>query len=80
MQVAPLGLGVLLVPIQTQPFQAVENGIERRLRVAIDIGIVDPQYHRAVVAARVQPVENERPGTSNVQITSRRRGETDTQH
>ena len=80
MQIAALGLSVLLVPIQIEPLQAVENGIERRLCVAIDVGVVDAQDHRAVVAARIQPVENERPGASNMQIARRRRGETDTQH
>ena len=80
MQVAAVGLSVLLVPIQLKPLQAVENGIERRLGIAIDIGVVDAQDHRAVVAARIEPVENERPGASNMKVTRRRRGETDTQH
>src|ERR1700722_12820667 len=80
MQIATLGLRVLLVPIQIEPLQAVENRIERRLCVAIDVGVVDAQNHRAAVTARIQPVKNEGPGASNVQITRRRRGETDTQH
>src|ERR1017187_1280091 len=48
-----LGLAILLVPSKIEPAQPIENGIERRLRIALDVGIVDAQDHRAAVMARV---------------------------
>ncbi len=46
-----LGLAVLLVPAEIEPAQAVEDGVERGLGVALDVGIVDAQDHGAAVAA-----------------------------
>src|SRR5581483_10641394 len=80
MQLAALGLGVLLIPVQVQPFQPVKDGIERGLRVAVHVRVVDAQNHSAAIPARIQPVKDERPGASNVQIARRRRGKTDTRH
>ena len=47
------GLAVLLVPPEIEPAQPIEDGIERGLRIAFDVGIVDAQDHGAAVMARV---------------------------
>ena len=52
MQIEALRLAVELIPTQGQPVEAVEDGIERRLRVAVDIGIVDAQHHGPFLLAR----------------------------
>ena len=53
---------------KVQPIQPVEDRIERRLRVPLDVGIVDPQDHRARVVAGVQPVEDKGPGAADEDI------------
>jgi hypothetical protein len=63
----PLGLAILFVPTQIEPAQPVEDGIERRLRVAFDVGIVDAQDHRAAIVARVKPVEDERARAADME-------------
>ena len=80
MQRQPLRLPVLLVPPQIQPVQPVKDGIERRLRVALDIRVVNAQDHRAAVTARVQPVEDEGARAPNVQKTSGRRRKAHSKH
>jgi hypothetical protein len=47
MQIEALGLAILLVPSQIEPAQALEDGIERGLGVALDVGVVDAQDHGA---------------------------------
>src|SRR5580698_11479767 len=59
MQLNSVGLTIELVEAEIEPLQAVENGIDRRLGVAIDIRIIDVQHHRATITPRVEPVENE---------------------
>src|SRR5579862_8068616 len=54
----PIGLAVFFIPAQIEPFQAVENGVERGLGVAVDIRVVDAQDHRAAGVTRIKPVEN----------------------
>ena len=53
-----LGLLVLFVPAEAEPAQAVEDGVERGLGVALDVGVVDAQDHGAPVVAGIEPVEN----------------------
>ena len=80
MQIEPLGLAIQLVPPKIEPLQPVEDGIERSLRIAFDVGIVNAQHHGAAVVARVQPVEDEGACTADVQIPRWRGGETDSKH
>ena len=63
----PFGLAVLLIPAQPEPLQTFEDGVERSLGVALDVGVVDAQDHRAAVAAGVEPVKDESARTPNVQ-------------
>jgi len=42
-QIDALGLLVFFVPAEAQPLQALENGVDRGIGVALDIGIVDSQ-------------------------------------
>ena len=72
MQIQAIGLAVELVPSQIEPVQAFEDGIERGLRVALDIRIVDAQDHGAAVVAGIQPIENERSRAADVKIARRR--------
>ncbi len=71
----PFGLAILLVPSEIQPAQPIENGIERGLRVALDVGVVNAQDHSAAVVTRVEPVENERARTTDVEKAGGRRRE-----
>src|ERR1700683_3823268 len=73
MQPEPLRLPILLIPPQIQPVQPFEDGIERSLRVALDIGVVNPQDHGAALVARIEPVEDERARAPYVQKSSGRR-------
>src|ERR1019366_5943425 len=70
-----LGLAILLVPSEIQPAQTIEDGIERSLRIALDVGIVDAQDHRAAVMARVEPVEDERARAADMEKAGGRRRE-----
>ena len=54
-----LGLLVLLVPGETEPAQAFEDGLHAGVRVALDIGVIEAQDHGAAVVAGVEPVEDE---------------------
>ena len=47
MQGEALGLAIVLVPSEIEPGEAVEDGVERCLGVALDVGIVDAQDHGA---------------------------------
>ncbi len=73
-------LPVLFVPTQTEPVEAVEDGIERGLGVALDIGVVDAQNHRAAVVAGVEPIENEGARAPDVQKARRRGRKADSNH
>src|SRR5271165_838763 len=80
MQIAAVGLAVLFVPVEIEPLEAFEDGVERGLGVAVDVGIVDAQHHYAVMMAGVEPIKNERPGAADVQETGSRGRETHTSH
>ena len=62
-----LGLLVQLIPAQVEPAQPFEDGVQRRLGVALDIGIVDAQDHDAAVAAGEEPVKDEGTRAPDVQ-------------
>ena len=50
---ASLRLLVLLVPAQVQPLEAFENGVDRGVGIAFDVGIVEAQDHGSGVVAGV---------------------------
>jgi len=59
MEIDALRLLVLLVPPKIQPPQALEDGIEGGLGVALHVRVVDAQDHGPAVAAGVEPIEDE---------------------
>ena len=66
----------VVVPVQPQPAHAVEDRLDRRLRRARAIGILDAEQEAPAVVARVQPVEQRRTCPADVQESGRRRRET----
>lgn len=64
------------VPLEAQPFQAVADGVYRRLAGACAVRILDPQEERAAVVAREQPVEERGAGTADMQEPGGGGGET----
>jgi len=45
--------------------------LDARVRVALDIGIIEAQHHGPVIVSGKKPIENERPRTSDVQKPGR---------
>ena len=64
------------VPVEPEPAQVVEDAGLRLTRRALDVGVLDPQDERAVLAVREQPVEERRARVADVQLTGWRWGET----
>ena len=64
----------LAVPVEPEPAQPVEDGVDRRLGRALAVGVLDPQQHRAAGAARIQPVEQRRAGAADMQEAGGRGG------
>jgi hypothetical protein len=63
----------IAIPVDAQPFQAREDRVDRRLRRARAVGILDTEQEFAAVMAGIQPVEQRRPCAAEVQVASRRR-------
>ena len=80
MQGEAVGLFVLFVPTEIEPAEAFEDGIEGRVGVAADVGIVDAEDHRAAVVAGIQPVKDVGARTPDVQKSRGRRRKTDSRH
>ena len=78
-QFQTLGLLIFFVPVQPEPFQALKDGLHRRLGIALDVGVVEAENHGSAVMAGIKPVENEGPGAANVEKPGRRRGKTDSE-
>ena len=57
-----------LVPIDPQPFQAVEDRRQGFLDVPLLVGVVDPQDELAAVAPREEPTEQSRANPTNVEV------------
>ena len=64
------------VPIEPEPFQPVQNGVDRGLGRALAVGVLDPQQHLAAAPARIKPVEQRRAGASDMEKAGRRGGKT----
>lgn len=62
----------IAVPVDAQPLQSGEDRVDRRLRRAGTIGILDPQQERAAMVTRVQPIEQRGARAAEVQIAGGR--------
>jgi len=65
------------VPIDAEPGEPVEDGVDRSLRRALAVGVLDPQQHFPAAAAGVKPVEQRRARPADMQEPGRRGGETE---
>ena len=68
--VRPADLGAL-VPVDAEPAEAVEDGLQGLGHVALLVGVVDAQDELAAVLAGEQPVEQGRADAADVQIAGR---------
>jgi hypothetical protein len=75
-----VGLFVLFVPAEVEPAQTVEDGIQGRVGIAANVGVIDAEDHRAAVMAGIQPVEDIRARTPDVQKSRGRRRKTNSRH
>ena len=66
----------VLVGAQPQPLQAAENGIDGFRRRSLAVRVLDPQQVFAARVAGIQPVEQRRAGTADMEKARRGRGET----
>ena len=68
MAVAALELGNgVAVPIQSQPFHAAEDGVNRLIGRAFAVRILDPQQKLSAMMFGIEPIEEGRPGAANMQ-------------
>ena len=79
-KVEAVGLPIVFVPGEAKPVETVEDGVDRGLCIAFDVGVVEAEDHRAAVAAGIEPVEDEGPGATDVEVAGGRRGETYAKH
>ena len=63
-----------VVPVQAEPLQGLEDGIDRGSGRACRVRVFDAQDELAFHAAGVEPVEQGRPRPADVQIARRARG------
>lgn len=75
----PVGAGELgddvSIPVEAQPAQTVQDGVDRRLGGAGTIGILDAQEELPAMVSCEKPVEQRRAGAADMQETRRRRRE-----
>ena len=62
----------LAIPIEPEPFQPVQNGVDGFPGRSLPVGVLDAQQHLAAAPARVKPVEQRRAGSSDVEKACRR--------
>src|SRR5277367_389273 len=62
----------LAVPIETEPFEPVENCVHRGLGRTFAIGVLDAQQELAAEALGVEPVEQSRARAADVEEAGRR--------
>ena len=65
----------LAVPVEAEPAQPVENGVDRLRRRALAVGVLDAQQELAADVLGVEPVEQRRARAADVQEAGRRGGE-----
>jgi hypothetical protein len=64
----------LAVPVDAEPGEPVENGLDRRLRRALAVGVLDPQQHFSATPACVKPVEQRGARATDMQKAGGRGG------
>ena len=57
----------LAVPVQAEPFQTVDDRRDRRLSRTLAIGVFDAHQECAAETARIEPVEQGRPGPADME-------------
>src|SRR5208283_2649925 len=62
-----------LVPLESQPLDALYNGLYILISRAACVGILDPQNKCALAAPGEQPVKKSGPGAADVQMPCRTR-------
>src|SRR4029077_20539495 len=65
------------VPIDAEPFEALEDAVHEFGLIALHVRILDTQDQSAAFAAGGEPVEKCRAGATDVKIAGGRGGETD---
>src|SRR6185369_7221252 len=65
----------LAIPVEAEPAQAFENGLDRRFGGALPVGVLDAQAEGAAVMTGIEPVEQGRAGATDMQVASGRGGE-----
>jgi len=63
------------VPIELQPLQAVQDGVDRLLGRTLAVGVLDPEQHLAAELFGIEPVEQRGAGTPDMEEAGRRGGE-----
>jgi hypothetical protein len=64
----------LVVPLEAEPFEAIDDGVDRGLGRALAVGILDAQPEDAAVMAGEQPVEQGGARPANMEEAGRRGG------
>src|SRR5688500_6475875 len=65
-----------LIPVETEPAQAVDDAGDHLPRRALRVGVLDAQHERAAMPPREQPVEERRARAADVQVAGRGWSET----
>src|SRR5262249_13951497 len=73
--VAAVVLRAFVVPIEAEPGHRVEDLVDGLVRRAIAVGVLDPEEERTAVVAGEEPVEEGRPGATDVEVPRGARGE-----
>src|SRR5262249_42934194 len=63
----------LSIPVQPQPRQAIDDGVDRRGRGPLAVRIFDPQKHLAAMPPGVEPIEQGSPAAADVKKACRGR-------
>ena len=61
-------VGGLAVPVELQPLEAVEDGLDGGLGGPLAVGVLDAQDERAAGVAGVKPVEQRRARATDVEV------------
>src|ERR1700722_4384053 len=80
MEAETLRLLVFLIPTEIEPAQTFKNRVDRGVRIALDIRVIEAENHGSTVVAGVEPVEDESPGAADMQKTSGRWRESNAKH
>src|SRR5262249_21895594 len=59
------------VPSDAEPAEPVQDRVDRGLRGALAVGVLDAQQHLAAASPRVEPVEQRGAGASDVEEAGR---------